>query len=58
VALALGQLGRGLLFGVGPLDPLTYLGVAFLLLAISLAACALPARQATRVDPMLALRAE
>ena len=58
VALALGQLGRGLLFGVGPLDPLTYVGVAFLLLVISLAACALPARQATRVDPMLALRAE
>jgi len=58
VALALGHLGRGLLFGVGPVDPLTYAGVAFLLLAISLAACALPARQATRVDPMLALRAE
>jgi predicted permease len=58
VALALSQLGRGLLFGVGPVDPLTYAGVALLLLAISLAACALPARQATRVDPMLALRAE
>jgi len=58
VALALGQLGRSLLFGVGPLDPLTYVGVAFLLLVISLAACALPARQATRVDPMLALRSE
>ena len=58
VALVLGRLGRGLLFGVGPVDPLTYAGVALLLLAISLAACALPARQATRVDPMLALRSE
>ncbi len=57
-ALALGRLGQSLLFGVGPLDPLTYGAVAVLLLGISLGACALPARQATRVDPMLALRAE
>jgi putative ABC transport system permease protein len=58
VALALSRLGRGLLYGVTPADPLTYASVALVLLAISLAACALPARQATRVDPMLALRAE
>ncbi|HVP58948.1 MAG TPA: ABC transporter permease [Myxococcaceae bacterium] len=57
-ALGLGRLGQGLLFGIGPLDPLTYATVAVLLIAISLLACALPARQATRVDPMLALRAE
>jgi len=57
-ALVFGRLGQGLLFGVGPLDPLTYATVAVVLLVISLAACALPARQATRVDPMLALRAE
>ncbi|HUM13160.1 MAG TPA: ABC transporter permease [Myxococcaceae bacterium] len=57
-ALVFGRLGQGLLFGVGPLDPLTYATVAVVLLAISVAACALPARQATRVDPMLALRAE
>jgi len=57
-AVVLGRFGRGLLFGVGPLDPLTYAGVAVLLSVISLAACAWPARQATRVDPMLALRAE
>ncbi len=57
-ALAFGRLGRGLLFGVAPLDPLTYATVTLVLLACSLAACALPARQATRVDPMLALRSE
>ena len=58
VALGLSRLGGGLLYGVTPADPLTYASVALVLLAISLAACALPARQATRVDPMLALRAE
>jgi putative ABC transport system permease protein len=57
-AVVFGRLGQGLLFGVGPLDPLTYATVPLLLLGISLAACALPARQATRVDPMLALRSE
>jgi predicted permease len=57
-ALVLGRLGQGLLYGVGPVDPLTYATVSLVLLGISLAACALPARQATRVDPMLALRAE
>jgi putative ABC transport system permease protein len=57
-AVVFGRLGQGLLFGVGPLDPLTYATVPLVLLGISLAACALPARQATRVDPMLALRSE
>ncbi len=57
-ALVLGRLGQGLLYGVGPVDLPTYATVSGLLLGISLAACALPARQATRVDPMLALRAE
>jgi len=57
-AVVFGRLGQGLLFGVAPLDPFTYATVPVVLLGISLAACALPARQATRVDPMLALRAE
>jgi predicted permease len=49
---------RSLLFGVGPFDPLTFIAVVMLLVAASLAACYMPARKATRVDPMLALRAE
>ena len=49
---------RALLFGVGPLDWITFTAVAFLLTVIALAASYLPARRATRADPMLALRAD
>jgi predicted permease len=48
----------GLLYGVSPLDPATYAGVALLFLAALLSACYVPARRATQVDPVRALRAE
>ena len=58
VALAGARLIRGLLFEVSATDPLTFAAVAAALLGVALLASYLPARRATRVDPMIALRGE
>ena len=58
VALALTRLMSTLLFEVSPIDPVTFAAVALCVILAALVACYIPARRATKVDPLIALRYE
>jgi predicted permease len=57
-SLLLARLMTKLLYGVAPYDPVTFAAVTLLLLLVAVVACCVPARRATRVDPVIALRCE
>jgi putative ABC transport system permease protein len=58
VSFAMTRLMKGLLVGVSPTDPLTFGVIALLLIGVAMVACYIPARRATRIDPLIALRCE
>jgi ABC-type antimicrobial peptide transport system permease subunit len=58
LALMLARALKSLIFDVSPADPLTFTAIGFAVVLVALLACYLPARKATKADPMIALRAE
>ena len=58
LAVGLGFAMRSMLFGVSPVDPITFAGLALVMIAVSAMACWLPARRAAAIDPLEALRSE
>jgi putative ABC transport system permease protein len=58
LSIALSRVMQALLFGVGTLDPLTFIGMPLVLIAVALTASTIPALRATRIDPITALRYE
>ena len=58
IALALTHVMTALLFGIAPTDATTFIVVSMLLILVALLACYIPARRATKVDPLVALRYE
>jgi ABC-type antimicrobial peptide transport system permease subunit len=57
-SMAVTRAMSGLLYGVSPLDPMVFTGVSLMLAAAGFVASLIPARRATRVDPIVALRTE
>jgi putative ABC transport system permease protein len=57
-AVALTRFVRTMLFDLSPSDPITFGAISFMLAAVAFVACFIPARRATRVDPLVALREE